>query len=93
MTQKCKISVKFSGRLPVYSITDAVSHSLANISFKSAFIKQYIHLKNKLNLVYTGMASYFMFITDLYYSRSNFTKSQGSGVGCVSEYRLTSHVG
>jgi hypothetical protein len=37
VTQKCKISVKFSGRLPVYSITDAVSHCLVDISFKSGF--------------------------------------------------------
>jgi len=56
------------------------------------FIKQCIYLNNKPNLVYTGKVSYFIFITDLYYSRSNSTKSPGSVVGNVSEPRMTSNL-
>jgi len=39
VTQKCKVSVKLSGKLQVHSITDALSLSLININSKSVFNK------------------------------------------------------
>jgi len=68
VTQKCKFSVELSGRLQDHSITDALSISLPNVRLKPVFNKQLICLKDKPNLVFTGMASYFIFVTYLYYS-------------------------
>lgn len=86
------MSVKLSGRLQDNSITDALSISVKNVRLQHVFNKQYICLKDKSNLIFTVMVSYFIFVTHQYYSRSNYTKSPGSGVGNVNEPSLASHL-